>query len=98
MAMIEPISNTTGLPMSSDLQSEKIVILSSTESDSATFSIKDEDHTLGNSLRYMIMKKYAFDHDSCVVLQSLFVDILSHIRQSTRFTFEFKPMVNLAKY
>ena len=57
MAMIEPIANTTGLPKSSDLQAEKIVILSSSDSDSATFSIKDEDHTLGNALRYMIMKK-----------------------------------------
>jgi len=25
----------------------------------ASFEILDEDHTLGNSLRYMIMKKYA---------------------------------------
>jgi DNA-directed RNA polymerase subunit L len=57
MAMLEPISNTTGLPPSSQLQSDKIVILSSQSSDSATFSIKDEDHTLGNSLRYMVMKK-----------------------------------------
>ena len=57
MAMIEPISDTTGLPMSSDLQADKIILLSAVDSDSATFSIKDEDHTLGNSLRYMIMKK-----------------------------------------
>jgi len=28
--------------------------------DSATFVIRDEDHTLGNALRYMLMKKYIF--------------------------------------
>lgn len=26
----------------------------------ATFVIRDEDHTLGNALRYVIMKKWAF--------------------------------------
>ena len=56
MAMIEPTSDTTGLPMSSQLQSDKIIILNSTDVNTATFSIKDEDHTVGNSLRFMIMK------------------------------------------
>lgn len=37
---------------------EKIKILPGMSSDgsAATFQIKEEDHTLGNSLRYMIMK------------------------------------------
>jgi DNA-directed RNA polymerase subunit L len=26
-----------------------------------TIAIKDEDHTLGNALRYIIMKKFALD-------------------------------------
>jgi len=37
---------------------DKIVILPgmSTDGSAATFQIKEEDHTLGNALRYMIMK------------------------------------------
>ncbi|KAG0151473.1 hypothetical protein CROQUDRAFT_544327 [Cronartium quercuum f. sp. fusiforme G11] len=35
---------------------EKITILPGATHSAATFSLKDEDHTLGNSLRYIIMK------------------------------------------
>lgn len=39
---------------------EKIIKLPGASEDgtAASFQIKDEDHTLGNSLRYIIMKKY----------------------------------------
>jgi hypothetical protein len=30
--------------------------------DSATFIIRDEDHTLGNALRYVLMKKWNQQH------------------------------------
>ena len=36
---------------------DKITILSSPGPDSATFSIQEEDHTLGNALRFWIMRK-----------------------------------------
>ncbi|KAJ3038769.1 RNA polymerase subunit AC19 [Rhizophlyctis rosea] len=70
MSMIEPTADTTGLPQT---EGEKIEILASDHDDDtvATFSIRDEDHTLGNSLRYMIMKNpavsfcgYALPHPS----------------------------------
>ncbi|KAH9465792.1 hypothetical protein MJO28_007561 [Puccinia striiformis f. sp. tritici] len=35
---------------------EKVTILPGEKHDAITFSLKDEDHTLGNSLRYIIMK------------------------------------------
>ncbi|KAJ3047410.1 RNA polymerase subunit AC19 [Rhizophlyctis rosea] len=70
MAMVEPTTDTTGVPHT---EGEKIEILASDYEDPsvATFSIRDEDHTLGNSLRYMIMKNpavafcgYALPHPS----------------------------------
>jgi DNA-directed RNA polymerase I and III subunit RPAC2 len=64
MSMIEPIADTNGLPKSFDAQSEKIQIVSCPSPEAATFSIKDEDHTLGNALRHMIMKKYIFINSS----------------------------------
>jgi DNA-directed RNA polymerases I and III subunit RPAC2 len=38
----------------------KVSVISSEKEDpgQATFCIRDEDHTLGNALRYVIMKKY----------------------------------------
>ncbi|KAL7271683.1 RNA polymerase subunit AC19 [Rhizina undulata] len=36
----------------------RITTLPGAEEGSASFEIKEEDHTLGNALRYMIMKKY----------------------------------------
>ncbi|OAV96187.1 hypothetical protein PTTG_12048 [Puccinia triticina 1-1 BBBD Race 1] len=35
---------------------EKVTILPGDKYDAMTFSLKEEDHTLGNSLRYIIMK------------------------------------------
>ncbi|MBW0527469.1 hypothetical protein O181_067184 [Austropuccinia psidii MF-1] len=35
---------------------DKVTILPGATHDAATFSLKEEDHTLGNSLRYIIMK------------------------------------------
>jgi len=62
MSMLEAIPETSGLPRSYDAQEQKIVILSCSSPESATFSIKDEDHTLGNALRYMITQKYFFSY------------------------------------
>ncbi|KAJ3102241.1 hypothetical protein HDU97_000677 [Phlyctochytrium planicorne] len=57
MAMVEPTAETTGLPPK--IGGPKIEVLASEYDDpfSKTFVIKEEDHTLGNSLRYIIMKK-----------------------------------------
>ncbi|KAJ3300222.1 hypothetical protein HK104_003136 [Borealophlyctis nickersoniae] len=59
MAMVEPVADTTGLPQSAGFGLPKVEVLASEYEDTgaATFVIRDEDHTLGNSLRYMIMKK-----------------------------------------
>ena len=46
MSMIEPNAVSSGYPETCQLQDEKIVAL----------SIKDEDHTIGNSLRWIIMR------------------------------------------
>ncbi|KAJ3214353.1 RNA polymerase subunit AC19 [Dinochytrium kinnereticum] len=55
MSMVEPTEETTGVPHT---EGPKIEVLSTDFDDlsSKTFSIRDEDHTLGNSLRYIIMK------------------------------------------
>ncbi len=41
----------------------KINIISSSKKSCKTFEFIDEDHTLGNSLRYALMRKYVFEHD-----------------------------------
>lgn len=48
-ATLDPTDDVVGDP-------EKITILPGATHDAATFSLKEEDHTLGNSLRYIIMK------------------------------------------
>ncbi|KAJ3413796.1 RNA polymerase subunit AC19 [Chytridiales sp. JEL 0842] len=55
MSMVEPKEDTTGVPFT---EGPKIEILGGNNADptSVTFVIKDEDHTLGNSLRYLLMK------------------------------------------
>ncbi|KAI8846580.1 putative DNA-directed RNA polymerase subunit [Chytridium lagenaria] len=55
MSMVEPTEETTGVPHT---EGPKIEVLSTDYDDpsSKTFVIRDEDHTLGNSLRYVIMK------------------------------------------
>jgi DNA-directed RNA polymerase I and III subunit RPAC2 len=52
MAMVEPTASTTGFPST---LGDKLTII---ENDpfSVTFCIRDEDHTLGNSLRWQLMK------------------------------------------
>lgn len=59
------------------VESDKIKILPGMSSDgsAATFQIKEEDHTLGNSLRYMIMKNpevefcgYSIPHPSEAIM------------------------------
>ncbi|TPX71814.1 DNA-directed RNA polymerase [Spizellomyces sp. 'palustris'] len=59
MAMVEPTVDTHGFPFTEG--AIKFEVISTDESDPtcATFCIHDEDHTLGNSLRYMIMKNPA---------------------------------------
>ncbi|KAL2919691.1 RNA polymerase subunit AC19 [Polyrhizophydium stewartii] len=58
MAMTEPSyeHGTRGVPY---IDGPKIVVMASDSQDpgSATFCIRNEDHTLGNALRYIIMKK-----------------------------------------
>jgi DNA-directed RNA polymerase I and III subunit RPAC2 len=55
--MIEPNAVSSGYPETCLLQDEKVVALSTTNNmDAITFSIKDEDHTIGNALRWIIMK------------------------------------------
>lgn len=48
---------------------EKIIILPGASEDgtAASFQIKNEDHTLGNSLRYMIMKKWVMKFPVLIV-------------------------------
>ncbi|KAJ3024903.1 UNVERIFIED_CONTAM: hypothetical protein HDU68_007663 [Siphonaria sp. JEL0065] len=55
MAMVEPTEGQ-GVPQT---EGPKIEILKGDYEDpsSVTFVLKDEDHTLGNSLRYLLMKK-----------------------------------------
>ncbi|KAI9340826.1 DNA-directed RNA polymerase [Obelidium mucronatum] len=57
MAMVEPTegNNNVGVPHT---EGPKIEILKGDYEDpsSVTFVLKDEDHTLGNSLRYLLMK------------------------------------------
>ncbi|KAJ1343811.1 hypothetical protein BSLG_000067 [Batrachochytrium salamandrivorans] len=60
MAMVEPSveGGTRGVPY---ISGPKIILATdSQDTSSATFCIRNEDHTLGNSLRYIIMKKAAF--------------------------------------
>ncbi|EPY50729.1 DNA-directed RNA polymerase I and III subunit Rpc19 [Schizosaccharomyces cryophilus OY26] len=56
MAAMTDVTDPTSVAM--ELGSEKITILPGHSADftSVTFQILKEDHTLGNSLRYMIMK------------------------------------------
>jgi DNA-directed RNA polymerases I and III subunit RPAC2 len=61
MAMIEPFQeDQNGMPVYSPYStltpSIQISTQSTQSSSSQTFIIKNEDHTLGNALRYMIMK------------------------------------------
>lgn len=60
MSMTEPRASTTGYPRSDpeDGDNHKIKVLYNDPSDKtcATFIIRDEDHTIANPLRYMIMK------------------------------------------
>ena len=74
MTLVEPTEDTTGLPPSTegaDTPKIQILLVNSssnsssgsedhalTDHNNATFVIRDEDHTLGNSLRYLLMKKY----------------------------------------
>lgn len=56
--MIEPTSNTTGFPHGLGPEGQKIEIIARDPNDDSciTFCIHGEDHTIGNSLRYIIMK------------------------------------------
>ncbi|KAJ3327214.1 RNA polymerase subunit AC19, partial [Blyttiomyces sp. JEL0837] len=57
MAMIEPTEVTLGVPPTIDGPKIQMVLRGEHDDDeSITFVIKDEDHTLGNALRYMLMK------------------------------------------
>ncbi|KAI9017643.1 putative DNA-directed RNA polymerase [Gaertneriomyces semiglobifer] len=60
MAMIEPTADTWGYPHS-DPSIPKVEVIPTSEGDpyNVTFCLTDEDHTLGNSLRYIIMKNPA---------------------------------------
>ncbi|KAI9103068.1 DNA-directed RNA polymerase I and III subunit Rpc19 [Phlyctochytrium arcticum] len=59
MAMVEPTPDTHGYPFTAGV--EKLTVISTDDSDPscATFCMADEDHTLGNSLRFIIMKNEA---------------------------------------
>ncbi|KAA1066774.1 RNA polymerase subunit AC19 [Puccinia graminis f. sp. tritici] len=56
---LEPTHQSTHDPTAEAILAdpEKVTILPGDKYDAMTFSLKDEDHTLGNSLRYIIMKK-----------------------------------------
>lgn len=58
MSMVEPTSNTTGYPQGLSADGHKIDIIARDPNDAScvTFCIHGEDHTLGNALRYIIMK------------------------------------------
>eukprot|EP00842_Homolaphlyctis_polyrhiza_P005665 jgi/Hompol1/609/HPOL_004143-RA len=56
MAMVEPDPSKSGLPAP---PSVVVLATDSQDSGSATFCIHNEDHTLGNALRYIIMKNPA---------------------------------------
>ncbi|KAA1071979.1 RNA polymerase subunit AC19 [Puccinia graminis f. sp. tritici] len=55
---LEPTHQSTHDPTAEAILAdpEKVTILPGDKYDAMTFSLKDEDHTLGNSLRYIIMK------------------------------------------
>ncbi|ORX94403.1 RBP11-like subunits of RNA polymerase, partial [Basidiobolus meristosporus CBS 931.73] len=52
------------VPEESEIDKDKIEIIagSSVDLTAATFCLKDEDHTLGNALRYAIMKNASVDY------------------------------------
>ncbi|KAJ3017571.1 hypothetical protein HKX48_003495 [Thoreauomyces humboldtii] len=58
MAMVEPVTDTHGFPFTENATKFEIISTDPSDLGSATFVIHDEDHTLGNSLRYCVMKKY----------------------------------------
>jgi hypothetical protein len=53
-----------------DLAKSRLRVLPGSSETAASFEFIDEDHTLGNALRYMIMKKYVSTRSS-VRLSSL---------------------------
>ena len=46
----------------------------------ASFQFEDEDHTLGNTLRFMIMKKYAVSSSPCDINDSSYIPFLPFVR------------------
>ncbi|KAJ3121920.1 RNA polymerase subunit AC19 [Nowakowskiella sp. JEL0407] len=56
MSLVEPDSTRTGVPTVDVDEKVEIIMQALEDNSSATFVIKEEDHTLGNSLRYIIMK------------------------------------------
>ncbi|KAI8819869.1 DNA-directed RNA polymerase [Fimicolochytrium jonesii] len=60
MAMVEPTPETYGFPPVAEPKLE-IIATDAADLNSVTFVIHGEDHTLGNSLRYMIMKNPAVE-------------------------------------
>ncbi|KAI8917224.1 DNA-directed RNA polymerase [Powellomyces hirtus] len=57
MSMVEPVEDTHGFPFTEHAQKFEVIPTDAADPSSATFVVHDEDHTLGNSLRYMVMKK-----------------------------------------
>ncbi|KAJ3183107.1 RNA polymerase subunit AC19 [Geranomyces variabilis] len=59
MSMIEPVEDTHGFPFTEGATKFEIIPTDAADPSSATFVVHDEDHTLGNSLRFMVMKNPA---------------------------------------
>ncbi|KAJ3167655.1 RNA polymerase subunit AC19 [Geranomyces variabilis] len=59
MSMIEPVEDTHGYPFTEGATKFEIIPTDAADPSSATFVVHDEDHTLGNSLRFMVMKNPA---------------------------------------
>ncbi|TPX62924.1 DNA-directed RNA polymerase [Powellomyces hirtus] len=59
MSMVEPVEDTHGFPFTEHAQKFEVIPTDAADPSSATFVVHDEDHTLGNSLRYMVMKNPA---------------------------------------
>ena len=57
MAMVEPTEGTTGFPFTEGAPVISLIPTTHDDPYACTFVLSDQDHTLGNALRYMIMKK-----------------------------------------
>ena len=55
--MVEPTEGTTGFPFTEGAPVISLIPTTHDDPYACTFVLSDQDHTLGNALRYMIMKK-----------------------------------------